>query len=209
MEERRFYADVQTLSVYYGASIFAFEGIALVLPLKNSMAHPKDFDKKLGVLNIGMTIVCRRHHSTTTTATLTTITLLSINLLLVYCWLHVMTGNEYLHHDWLCRLRQMGWRGGRQRYTECWWWTVSKKRVCFHHIDPNIHHNIIRLSRFRAGQFVKSLVSLGVVFGYPLQFHIAIQIMFPHIVRSMKLNRRLKLANAIFRILLVVVTCKY
>lgn len=57
ISERRLYADIESLSVYYGASIFAFEGIALVLPLKNSMAQPHDFDKKLGVLNIGMTIV--------------------------------------------------------------------------------------------------------------------------------------------------------
>jgi proton-coupled amino acid transporter len=37
--------------------MFAFEGIALVLPLQNAMKEPKKFVGLLGVLNVGMVVV--------------------------------------------------------------------------------------------------------------------------------------------------------
>ena len=50
-------ANYQQLPIFFGIVLFAFEGIALVLPLQNAMTKPSDFDNKLGVLNVGMVIV--------------------------------------------------------------------------------------------------------------------------------------------------------
>jgi solute carrier family 36 (proton-coupled amino acid transporter) len=41
------------LPLFIGTSIYLFEGIGMVLPLKNEMKEPKDFSKRYGVLNIG------------------------------------------------------------------------------------------------------------------------------------------------------------
>lgn len=55
--ERNLYTDPMQLALYFGTAIFAFEGIALVLPLKNAMENPNHFDRPLGVLNVGMFFV--------------------------------------------------------------------------------------------------------------------------------------------------------
>jgi len=49
---------LKQLPVFFGIVIYTYEGIALVLPLQNAMKEPKDFGKGLGVLNVGMTVVC-------------------------------------------------------------------------------------------------------------------------------------------------------
>uniref|UniRef100_A0AAG5DNX1 Amino acid transporter transmembrane domain-containing protein n=1 Tax=Anopheles atroparvus TaxID=41427 RepID=A0AAG5DNX1_ANOAO len=46
-----------TLPLYFGTVMYAFEGIGVVLPLENNMAHPRDFIAWNGVLNTGMTVV--------------------------------------------------------------------------------------------------------------------------------------------------------
>ncbi|KAL7010579.1 hypothetical protein ACKWTF_006281 [Chironomus riparius] len=50
-------SDFRTLPLFFGTTIFAFEGIALVLPLKNAMKQPQSFSKVFGVLNVGMVFV--------------------------------------------------------------------------------------------------------------------------------------------------------
>lgn len=55
--ERRYIGELSTIPLFFGTAIYAFEGIALVLPLKNAMKKPSDFDRPLGVLNIGIGIV--------------------------------------------------------------------------------------------------------------------------------------------------------
>ncbi|XP_071446204.1 proton-coupled amino acid transporter-like protein acs [Hetaerina americana] len=45
------------LPLFLGTTIFAFEGIGLVLPLQNEMRYPKKFSSPFGVLNGGMTMV--------------------------------------------------------------------------------------------------------------------------------------------------------
>lgn len=57
IRERRFVGDIDHLPLFLGTTIFSFEGIALVLPLRNIMKKPKLFARPAGVLNIGMVVV--------------------------------------------------------------------------------------------------------------------------------------------------------
>lgn len=57
IEERKYIGDLETIPLFFGTAMFAFEGIALVLPLKNEMRKPSTFDQPLGVLNIGISFV--------------------------------------------------------------------------------------------------------------------------------------------------------
>ncbi|KOC67447.1 Proton-coupled amino acid transporter 4 [Habropoda laboriosa] len=57
IRERRYIADWHELPLFFGTVIYSFEGITLVLPLKNEMKKPSNFNKPLGVLNVGMVIV--------------------------------------------------------------------------------------------------------------------------------------------------------
>uniref|UniRef100_A0A182Q5S5 Amino acid transporter transmembrane domain-containing protein n=1 Tax=Anopheles farauti TaxID=69004 RepID=A0A182Q5S5_9DIPT len=57
VSERFLFGRFDQLPLFYGTAIFAFEGIALVLPLQNEMKHPTDFGKPFGVLNIGSAFI--------------------------------------------------------------------------------------------------------------------------------------------------------
>ncbi|EDS28921.1 proton-coupled amino acid transporter 1 [Culex quinquefasciatus] len=57
LTERNFVADWNKLPLLFGTAVFAFEGIALVLPLQNEMKNPHEFRKTFGVLNIGMVFI--------------------------------------------------------------------------------------------------------------------------------------------------------
>ncbi|KAF2893775.1 hypothetical protein ILUMI_12397 [Ignelater luminosus] len=54
---RKYVAKPHRWPLFFGTVIFAFEGIGLVIPLKNEMKNPPQFDSPFGVLNVGMTFV--------------------------------------------------------------------------------------------------------------------------------------------------------
>lgn len=57
ISERKYFSTWKQLPIYFGTAIFCFEGIALVLPLKNTMKTTRDFDRPLGVLNVGTSLI--------------------------------------------------------------------------------------------------------------------------------------------------------
>ena len=48
------FAPISRFPTAFGSAVFSYEGIAVVLPLKNSMNEPEKFGR---VLNFGMTVV--------------------------------------------------------------------------------------------------------------------------------------------------------
>lgn len=143
--ERHYFTGWETLPLYFGTAIFAFEGIALVLPLKNSMEKPHKFDRPLGVLNVGMT---------------------AVSFLFIFA----------------------GFFG----YLK---WGES--------VGPSLTLNV-EVTEW-LGQAVKIAVSLGVLMGYPLQFFVAIQIMWPPICSILKIKPTL-CKELLFRTIMVIVT---
>lgn len=57
ISDRSYVAPVTQWPLFFGTVLFAFEGIALVLPLQNSMRYPENFTKPFGVLNVGMFVI--------------------------------------------------------------------------------------------------------------------------------------------------------
>uniref|UniRef100_A0A1A9UUH1 Amino acid transporter transmembrane domain-containing protein n=1 Tax=Glossina austeni TaxID=7395 RepID=A0A1A9UUH1_GLOAU len=148
ISERRMYTSPRELAIYFGTAIFAFEGIALVLPIKNCMKKAEDFDKPFGVLNVGMFVVTTMFTS-----------------------------------------------AGFVGYTK-WGEQVAASLS-------------LNLGKTWGGISVQVMVSLGVLFGYCLQFHIAIQIMLPSVTHVMtRFIHNPLLINLGFRTLMSIVTRK-
>ncbi|XP_059615569.1 proton-coupled amino acid transporter 1 [Phlebotomus argentipes] len=55
--ERNYVSSLETMPLFFGTTLFAFEGISLVLPLQNAMKVPRNFHRRAGVLNVGMVFV--------------------------------------------------------------------------------------------------------------------------------------------------------
>lgn len=57
ISDRPAFGSWKGLARFFGTAVYAFEGIALVLPLQQQMTRPDDFGKWNGILNTGMAIV--------------------------------------------------------------------------------------------------------------------------------------------------------
>ncbi|XP_026319810.1 proton-coupled amino acid transporter-like protein pathetic isoform X2 [Hyposmocoma kahamanoa] len=57
LEERKAFAEISTMPIFFGTAIFALEGIGVVMPLENNMKTPTHFIGCPGVLNTGMFFV--------------------------------------------------------------------------------------------------------------------------------------------------------
>ncbi|XP_068154922.1 LOW QUALITY PROTEIN: neutral amino acid uniporter 4 [Drosophila tropicalis] len=143
--ERAYWTNGSKLALFFGTAIFAFEGIALVMPLKNAMKKTPQFESTLGVLNVGMFFV---------------------SVLFVFA--------------------------GSVGYIK-WGDHVGGS------LTLNLGDSIL-------AQAVKLMVSTGVLLGYPLQFFVAIQIMWPQTKRICGCKGRSLLGELAFRTFLVLVT---
>ncbi|KAL5275592.1 SLC36A4 family protein [Megaselia abdita] len=147
--ERHYYTNGSQMALYFGTVLFSFEGIALVLPLRNSMKKPEKFSGPLGVLNVGMAVIA---------------------------FLFTFTGFfGYLK----------------------WGEEVAGSLTLNVPIDTWY------------GQLVKISASLGVFFGYPLQFYVPVKIMWPGVKKVFKVQKHPLIGEIIFRACLVVCTYKH
>ncbi|ALC49171.1 CG16700, partial [Drosophila busckii] len=145
VRERAYWTNGSQLALFFGTAIFAFEGIALVLPLKNAMRQPRQFESKLGVLNVGMFLV-------------------SVMFMFAGSVGYMKWGEQV---------------GGS--------------------LTLNLGDTIL-------AQSVKLMVSAGVLLGYPLQFFVAVQVMWPGAKQLCQLQGRSLAGELLFRTLLVLLT---
>ncbi|XP_039227267.1 proton-coupled amino acid transporter-like protein CG1139 isoform X2 [Drosophila yakuba] len=52
--DRHLFTGGAQLALFFGTALFSYEGIALILPLRNSMRRPENFSTRFGVLNSTM-----------------------------------------------------------------------------------------------------------------------------------------------------------
>ncbi|XP_016980012.1 proton-coupled amino acid transporter 1 [Drosophila rhopaloa] len=145
VEERALWTNGSQLALFFGTAIFAFEGIALVMPLKNAMRKPHQFERPLGVLNVGMFLV-------------------SVMFMFAGSVGYMKWGEQV---------------GGS--------------------LTLNLGDTIL-------AQAVKLMVSAGVLLGYPLQFFVAIQIMWPSAKQMCGIQGRSLIGELGFRTCMVLVT---
>ncbi|KAH8289774.1 hypothetical protein KR054_010777, partial [Drosophila jambulina] len=143
--ERALWTNGSQLALFFGTAIFAFEGIALVMPLKNAMRKPRQFESTLGVLNVGMFLV-------------------SVMFMFAGSVGYMKWGEQV---------------GGS--------------------LTLNLGDTIL-------AQAVKLMVSAGVLLGYPLQFFVAIQIMWPGVKQMCGIQGRSLAGELGFRTSMVLLT---
>ncbi|XP_059059827.1 proton-coupled amino acid transporter-like protein CG1139 [Achroia grisella] len=141
---RVYMATWQQLPLYFGTAIYAFEGIGLVLPLKNEMRRPEHFQKPLGVLNVGMVVVVS--------------IVVTVGFLGFLKWGDDVQGSLTLN------------------------------------LAPGVLSNV-----------VQSLIALAILFTYPLQFYVPIDITWPYLRKKFATTSPI-LKELVYRGLLVMIT---
>ncbi|XP_070508032.1 proton-coupled amino acid transporter-like protein CG1139 [Chironomus tepperi] len=143
----RKYVNFESLPLFFGTAIFAFEGIALILPLQNAMKEPTKFVGLLGVMNVGMVLVS-----------------------IIYLF--------------------VGFFG---------YWKYGEATAASLTLNLPVDQIL--------AQVIIVMVATGVMFGYPIQFFVAIQIMFPPITEKKEYARKNPVtAELIFRSFICLVT---
>ncbi|XP_055843055.1 neutral amino acid uniporter 4 [Episyrphus balteatus] len=144
--ERNLVTDGGKMSLFFGTAIFSYEGVALILPLRNAMKKPDGFNSRFGVLNI---------------------TLVLITALFVFTgFVGYLKWGEDVQGSLTLNLDVTDWKS----------------------------------------QVVKIVAALGVFFGYPLQFYILIQIVWPGMQESMNCNKRPLMGELFFRTIMILLT---
>lgn len=57
ISERHYITNGTQMALFFGTALFSYEGIALILPLRNKMRNPENFTSTFGVLNMTMVVV--------------------------------------------------------------------------------------------------------------------------------------------------------
>uniref|UniRef100_A0A0K8SE28 Amino acid transporter transmembrane domain-containing protein n=1 Tax=Lygus hesperus TaxID=30085 RepID=A0A0K8SE28_LYGHE len=57
LDTRDYFGKASTYPLFFGTVVYAFEGIALIIPLRAEMKRPDNFGSGMGVYNVGMMIV--------------------------------------------------------------------------------------------------------------------------------------------------------
>ncbi|XP_055913604.1 proton-coupled amino acid transporter 1 isoform X2 [Eupeodes corollae] len=144
--QRNLVTDGPKMSLFFGTAIFSFEGVALILPLRNAMKKPDGFNSRFGVLNV---------------------TLVLITALFIFTgFIGYLKWGEDVAGSLTLNLDVTDWKA----------------------------------------QAVKVIAALGVFFGYPLQFYILIQIMWPGVKDSINCTKRPLMGELFFRTLMVLLT---
>lgn len=57
VSERHLITNGTQMALFFGTALFSYEGIALILPLRNKMRNPEIFTSNFGVLNVTMAVI--------------------------------------------------------------------------------------------------------------------------------------------------------
>ncbi|XP_011178902.2 proton-coupled amino acid transporter-like protein pathetic [Zeugodacus cucurbitae] len=57
VSERHLVTNGTQMALFFGTALFSYEGIALILPLRNKMRNPESFMSTFGVLNVTMAVI--------------------------------------------------------------------------------------------------------------------------------------------------------
>lgn len=56
-ERNYIHSSIHQLPLFLGTVLYLYEGIGMVLPIRNSMRNPEQFSSHFGVLNVGMFVL--------------------------------------------------------------------------------------------------------------------------------------------------------
>lgn len=145
LSERKLVADYKNWPLFLGTTMYAFEGISIVIPLRNEMKDPKKFSSAFGVLNVGLMMV------------------VSLAVLMGFL--------SYLKYG-------------------------DEVKGSF---TLNLDHGIL-------SEMIKATVAVGILLTYPIQFHVAVDLIWWDLVASCGPFKHMVLYEILLRIALVLFT---